>query len=173
MKQQLIIIRGPPGIGKTTIAKELAKKLPNNVAVIDSDILRWDFIPKKTKTFNDHKVVYKSLFDLTKNYLDNGLNVIVEGILSARTSSETLRIDKYAGFRKKGVKVTYIFLKGTDNIQDKRVKSRKKDWIYQPTKKDIKGWTKLSYSSISKNDNIINSNKSKKAILKDILTLIK
>lgn len=138
MKQHLIIIRGSSGIGKSTISKEVAKKIPGLVSLIDSDVLRFDFIPKRTKSFDDRELIYKNLWDLTKNSLNQGLNVIFEGILAKKTNNK-LNIDKYDIYKKKGVKVSKIHLTCSEKIQIKRIKNR-------PDKnsiKQLKEWNEL------------------------------
>jgi len=140
--QQLIIIRGPPGTGKSTIANEVAKELPGIVTVIDIDILRWGFIKKRSKSFNDHNLVYKNLFALTKNSLDEGLNVVLEGVLAGKDEKGRLRIDGYDKFEKKGIKITKIFLKSAKNTQQERLSNRNKQLVAKTTKKDIQDWTK-------------------------------
>lgn len=154
MNQKLIIIRGPPGIGKSTLSKQLAKRLKGGVTVIDIDVIRWGFIVKRTKSYNDHNLVYKNLWDLTKNSLDDGQNVIIEGVLAGRDKNERLRISKYDSYKKEGIQVVYFFLKGSSKSQNKRLKHRNKK---KPSERDIINWTKLSYSSISKNDVVIDT----------------
>jgi len=174
MTQHLIIIRGPPGIGKSTIAKGLAKKLNGIVSVIDVDVLRWDFIPKRTKSFNDHNLVYKNLFDLVKNSLNENLNVIIEGVLAGKDNKGKSRIDQYNKFIKKNIKVTKIFLKGYKSIQYKRLESRKKIMIAKTTIKDYNEWSNLSLKSITKDDIIIDATKkSEDEIINYIISLIK
>jgi len=171
--QQLIIIRGPPGTGKSTIANLIAKKLPDVVAVIDVDVLRWDFIKKRPNNFNDHNLVYKNLWDLTKNSIDEGLNVVLEGILAGRDDIGKLRIDKYDYFKRKGVKVTKIFLISKKKIQQERLKNRNKKFVAKIIKKDIQEWTKLSRESTSKDDIIIDTTgKSKEETVKEILLVV-
>ena len=172
--QQLIIIRGPPGTGKSTIANLIAKRLSGVVAVIGVDVLRWDFIKKRPKNFNDHNLVYKNLWDLTKNSLNEGLNVVLEGVLAGRDKNKKLRIEDYNKFEKKGIKITKIFLISKKNTQQERLKNRNKTFVTKTTKKDIQEWTKLSRESTSKNDIIIDTTgKTKEETVKEILLVLR
>jgi len=174
MTQHLIIIRGPPGIGKSTIAKSLGQKLKGLVSIIDVDVLRWNFIAKRTKSFNDHNLVYKNLYNLVINSLQENSQVIMEGILAGKDDKGRLRIEKYNGFNKQNTKVTRIFLKADKSVQNKRLQSRKKQMVTNATKKDIDEWTNLSLQSITKKDIIIDTTKeSKEKIVRKILSIIK
>lgn len=172
--QQLIIIRGPPETGKSTIANELSSKLPGIVTVIGVDVLRWDFIKNKTKYFNDHNLIYKNLWDLTKNSLDEGLNVILEGVLAGKDKEGNLRVDNYDSFKKRGVKITRIFLISKKITQQERLKNRSQKFDTKATAKDIKEWTKLSQESISKKEVIIDTTgKTKEETVKEILSVVR
>ncbi|MBI2666516.1 AAA family ATPase [Candidatus Woesearchaeota archaeon] len=171
--QHLIIIRGPPGIGKSTIANELAQKLSGAVTVIDVDVLRWVFIKKRPKNFNDHDLIYKNLWDLTKNSIDEGLTVILEGVLAGRDETGKLRIDRYDLFKKKKIKITKLFLMSKKKTQQERLKKRNKKFITTATAKDFQEWTALSKKSISEEDHIIDTTgKTKKETVDLILSFV-
>ena len=174
MHQYLIIVRGPPAIGKSTIVKELAQKLPSIVSVINIDTLRWDFIPKRPKSFNDHEIVYKNLKDIVNNSLKAGINVVIEGILASKDKKGNLRVNEFSKLRKKGVQVINIYLKGTKDVQKKRFQSRSKKYTAKITSREIKEWSDLSNKSISKKDIIIDTtNESINSIVDKIFQLIK
>ena len=170
MVQHLIIIRGPPGIGKSTIAKKLALHISGNVSVVDIDTLRYDFIPKRSNTFNDHNLVYSNLKDIIKNTINDGLSIIIEGILASKDKSGNLRIDEFENFSGPQIKITRIFLKGDKQTQESRLRRRHKKFLHN----EIYEWTQLANSTITKKDSIINtSNKKKSEIINIILKMIK
>lgn len=171
MKQYLIIVRGPPGTGKSTISRELAKKLPGTVTILDSDALRWEFIPKREKNFSDHNLLYKNLWCMTKNSLDEGLNVIIEGILTSKNKNNKFRINKYNYYKKnKDVKLTKIFLESSPEVQKDRIKNRNRK--LKPN--DVISWTKLSYESISEDEHKVSTDKKTVGkIVNEILYIVK
>lgn len=170
MVQHLIIVRGPPGIGKSTISRELAKHISGNVSVVGIDILRWMFIPKRSENFNDHNLAYINLRDICKNTLNEGLSIIIEGILASKDKKGNLRIDEFEKFSEAGVKVSRIFLQGNREIQESRLK--KKNARNSPD--EIQEWTELANSTVTNKDNIIDTNnKTKDIIVEEILKIIK
>ncbi len=170
MVQHLIILRGPPGIGKSTIAKQLANHISGNVSVVGIDILRWEFIPNRSENFNDHNLVYINLKDICKNTLNEGLSIIIEGILASKDKNGNLRIEEFEKFSEAGVKVSRIFLQGSREIQESRL--RKKNAQNSPD--EIQEWTELANSTVTNKDSIIDTNnKTEEVIIDEILKIIK
>jgi len=170
MVQHLIILRGPPGIGKSTISKKLANHISGNVAVVDIDVLRYDFIPKRNEDFNDHALVYSNLKDICKNTLKEGLSIILEGILASKDKNGNLRIDEFEKFSKSGIKATRIFLHGGRETQELRLKKKNAHYSYDK----VQEWTQLANSTITNKDFIINTdNKTENMIVDEILNVIK
>ncbi len=69
MKPRLILIRGPPASGKTTLAKELAKKLGGKIALLMVDEFRWIMTAHKNRDSKDFKVSFKNYLSALENYL--------------------------------------------------------------------------------------------------------
>lgn len=114
------------------------------------------------------------MWDLTKNSLDEGLNVILEGVFAGKDENGNLRIDKYDSFKKKGIKVTKIFLISKKNVQQERLKNRTQKFNTKATAKDIQEWTKLARESISKNEIIIDTTgKTKEETVNEILSVVR
>ncbi len=151
--QHLVIIRGSPGVGKTTLAKRLAEKLPGNVSVVSIDALRYQFIVSRKYEFNDHDLVYKNIEDICKNTLQAGLSVIVEGLLASKDESGNLRIDRLQECASSKIKVSRIFLLADENALHQRL--QQKPSSYQ--KEKVKEWTDLVLSTITSQEKIINT----------------
>ncbi len=175
---QLIIIRGPPGIGKSAVAKGLAKELAGNVALIEVDKLRWNFIANRVENFDDRKLVHKILATLIENFLAFGLDVIVEGILSGRNEDGKLRVDNYTDGAIGSEKVHKFFLKSDEKNQWDRITNREnsesKQFSNDIDKNKIKDWSKLAYGAISEHDTVIDtSNMIKQEVIELILKKVK
>ncbi len=82
----LIVITGPAGSGKSTVSRELAKRLDKS-ACIDVDRVK-DFIVntfiygKAPEGVWQWKLLGKNIGLLAKNYLESGLETIIEGYIS-------------------------------------------------------------------------------------------
>lgn len=72
--QQVIILNGPAGVGKTTIGKLLAQESENSVC-ISGDALK-DFIIRKTDTVKG-RLGYKNGASLIRNFVDAGYELII------------------------------------------------------------------------------------------------
>ena len=67
VSKNLIIINGPPGIGKTTTCEELAKIIPRNV-YLDCDCFMW--ATPYVVTDETENIRYENITFTTKNYLN-------------------------------------------------------------------------------------------------------
>lgn len=87
---KLIILRGPSGSGKSTTAKELFSKAKNKICLIDQDYYRFIFRPagggSKSNTSTIHKMIESDVLIA----LEDGYDVILEGILSVKSYSGVL-----------------------------------------------------------------------------------
>ena len=72
--QQVIILNGPAGVGKTSVGKLLAKESENSVC-ISGDAIK-DFIVRKTDTVKG-RLGYKNGASLIRNYLDAGYKLVI------------------------------------------------------------------------------------------------
>ncbi len=80
MKQNLIIIRGCPAVGKGTLASELAEKLKGKIAKLILDDFQWEMTQTKKRTKKDFEISFKNFLNVLEEYLKNNYTVIVEDI---------------------------------------------------------------------------------------------
>lgn len=87
---KLIVLRGPSGSGKTTTSKILFDNAKKRIALIEQDYYRFIFNPpgggKKPNSDTIHKMIKNDVLTA----LDDGYDVILEGILSVKAYSEVL-----------------------------------------------------------------------------------
>jgi len=76
---KLIIIRGNSGSGKTTVAKELQKRLGHGTMLISQDAVRREMIYVKDEQGNKAVDLLQNLVAFAREHCDNA---ILEGILS-------------------------------------------------------------------------------------------
>ena len=76
MKKFLIVIDGPMGSGKTTVAKLLHEKL-KRTAHLGLDRVKW-FISDFKRVPADNEIVRDVIAAMAKEYLKHGINVIIE-----------------------------------------------------------------------------------------------
>lgn len=76
-RQFLVVLRGPAGAGKSTLARAIQRAIKTKTAVIDTDIFNWQIRPGE----DNKTVVYDNVAVITANYLRYGYNVIVEGLI--------------------------------------------------------------------------------------------
>ncbi len=88
---KLFIITGPAGVGKSTVSKLLAEKL-TKCAVVEGDELYNQVVggAKPWLEGNHTDVMWKNLIDLTKNYLDANIDVVVNYIVYQKRLNQVL-----------------------------------------------------------------------------------
>lgn len=77
---KIIIIRGNSGSGKTTVAKELQKKLGHGVMLISQDVVRREMLYVKDRPNNKAIDLIQTLISFSHEHCDIA---ILEGILNA------------------------------------------------------------------------------------------
>jgi len=129
------------GVGKSTVAKELQKRLPKKTALFERDYFMHKVIPWE----DNNDVVNRALSKLTHLYLADDYNVLLEGTFTKKEDVYLINKLKDIG-RQKNVNVVFLYLNSTLETSLKRNKLRSKD-------KSIKDeWMKKWYqSSIPKN----------------------
>ncbi len=75
-KQFVIILEGPMGAGKTTIASILHPKLPRT-ALLSMDKIKW-FLSDFERNNEDNGLISKVMLSMAKTFLEQGCNVLIE-----------------------------------------------------------------------------------------------
>lgn len=75
--RRLVVLRGPAGAGKSSLAEALRQELGYPAAAIDTDLFNWMIVPGES----NKRVVYDNLCLLAESYLRYGYDVIVSGLI--------------------------------------------------------------------------------------------
>jgi len=87
---KLIVLRGPSGSGKSTVAKIVFEGAKRKIALIDQDHYRFIFRPAGGGSKPNTDTIHKMILHNTLQALNDGYDVILEGILSVRSYGEVL-----------------------------------------------------------------------------------
>ena len=94
--QFLVVLRGPAGVGKTTLAKSVQAAANQRIATIDTDLFNWEIVPGEP----DKALVYRNLSMLAENYLRCRYSVIISGlILSSEEAGAMQKLCRFAASR--------------------------------------------------------------------------
>jgi len=94
MKAWVLWLTGLPGSGKTTIARELMKKLKEEkikVEYLRMDEIRWILTPKRRYTEEERDHAYRALVLIAKFLSKNGISVIMDATGHRRKWRELAR----------------------------------------------------------------------------------
>ncbi|NQV09313.1 AAA family ATPase [Candidatus Woesearchaeota archaeon] len=116
MKPTLIIIRGSPATGKSTLARNLTKKFDGKTALLIVDEFRWVMTAHKNRDKKDYSVSFDNFLYALENYLKLGYTIIVEDVWIRKHKDNATSIKKviYLG-NKYNAKIHQILLKGSWN----------------------------------------------------------
>jgi predicted kinase len=76
-RRRIVVLRGPAGAGKSTLAAALRDRLGYPTAAIDTDLFNWTMVPGEL----NKRVVYDNLCLLTESYLRYGYDVVLSGLI--------------------------------------------------------------------------------------------
>lgn len=133
---KVIIVRGPSGSGKSSVAKRLHEEAKENTALLVRDVFRVD-IAKEQK--NAGEITTDIIEYAAKKFLDNDYTVILEGIFSYKKYSDFIK--RIIDYNKEGD--NYLFYLNVSLEETlKRNKNRPKSKIIDD--EHIKKWYEKS-----------------------------
>lgn len=106
---KLVLLRGPPGVGKSTVAQQLGEEL--EYAVLDYDVFLWRFNAFREPTEEGYAVAFDNLLDVLENYMEQRKGIVVEGILQSREDSDPFNTEELTGLaRRNGYEIHQFLL---------------------------------------------------------------
>ncbi len=119
--QFLVVLRGPAGVGKTTLAKSVQATAAQRVATIDTDLFNWEIVPGEP----DKALVYRNLVMLAESYLRSHHSVIISGlILSSEEAGAMQKLRRFAASR--GVIFLDFYCRASREVVVQRNRTRDK-----------------------------------------------
>ena len=116
MKPVLITIRGSPASGKSTLARNLTKKIKGKVALLIVDEFRWVMTAHEDRDKKDYMVSFDNYLYALENYLKLGYTVITEDAWVRKHEDNATSIKKVEELGKKySAEIHQILLKGSWN----------------------------------------------------------
>lgn len=82
----VIVLRGPAGAGKSTLAIAIQQALGYPTAHLDTDVLNWQFVPGELNKY----VVFDVLQQITNTYLAHGYHVVIAGTIPTNEEAGAL-----------------------------------------------------------------------------------
>lgn len=148
---KLVILRGRPGSGKSTVAERIQEKINNQkAAIFTPDYFYWQVYPGED---NQH-LVNQVLNYAIKKYLQSGYLVILEGILPKSENGELFKwLQKYC--RENNFEFNSFFLDLSLPKAIERNKQREKGT--EISDEDIKNWYSNASPKEIKNEIVINT----------------
>jgi predicted kinase len=161
----IVIICGLPGVGKTTIAKDLAPLI--NAVVLSTDKIRKEMIPNPNYKKQEKKLIYKVLLIVAKYLHKAGINCILDATFNTENSRRELT--KKLDLSQE--QICLVECMCPEDIVISRLKHRKNDY----SDADISIYKKMKriYEPIKEDHIIINTNQQpSKTNAKDIVIQI-
>lgn len=167
MKPKLIIIRGPPASGKSTLARGVVKKTKGKVALLIVDEFRWVMTAHEDRDAKDYEVSFDNYLYALENYLKLGYTVVTEDVFVRKHKDKSTSIDFVIELGKKyKADISVYLLKGSfDTI--KHINTLRPMVIPQ---KELKELYDKVYSQSVKGETIVTiDDKDTNQILKEVL----
>lgn len=170
MKPVLITIRGSPASGKSTLARNLAKKITGKIALLIVDEFRWVMTAHEDRDKKDYAVSFNNFLYALENYLKLGYTVITEDVWVRKHKDSATSIKKAIELGKKyDAEIHQILLKGNWNTI-KHINTLRPMVIPQ---KELKELYNKVYSENTKSEVVIDIDEKKpNQILKEALKII-
>lgn len=118
----LIMMAGPPLSGKSTLAKEIARRAFEPTLLIENDVIREQIVSAPPKfTITEHRRVYNVSWELIRLALANHCNVVFD----ATNRTDSGRAGAYAAASEHSARVLVIFVTTNPEALFRRYRSVK------------------------------------------------
>lgn len=163
----LVLVCGLPGTGKSTVAKELAKRI--NGKLLRTDIIRKEMIKKPKYTERGKQNVYELLFSRAEHLLSKKINCILDGTFYKKS----LRKRASDVAKKTGAKFEIIECICPEKIIFERMKKRIK--IGDASDADFRIYEKMKneYEPIEEKHIVIDTSKNYEKIIEKVVKIDK
>ena len=118
----IIIICGLPGVGKTTLAKEIAPLV--NAVLLSTDKIRKELLSRPTYGRGERKLIYNGMILIAKYLHNAGINCILDATFTRESSR--LEIKKKLGLASKDFHIIECIC--PEDIILSRLQERKYDY---------------------------------------------
>jgi predicted kinase len=95
---ELVVVCGLPGVGKTTVAEDIAERLDGQL--LRTDVIRKELLSDPDYTEEEAQMVYREMFDRASEIIEDGGQAVLDGTFKeegyrehAITLSESLEVD--------------------------------------------------------------------------------
>jgi len=127
----IIVIRGLPGSGKTTLARKLADYTMQEfvfvgVVVLSTDVIRKELFSKPKYTSEESALVYKVLFYTAQQLNLVGTHCILDATFINDNGDSTSSISHEVGVKESDVKIIECIC--AEDVAISRIKNRKNDY---------------------------------------------
>ncbi|MFT4343788.1 MAG: AAA family ATPase [Candidatus Woesearchaeota archaeon] len=108
--KKLIILRGPSGVGKSTVIKELLLHFGKNVAYIPVAHTTYSLIPEEIEFASDNLInlMHDNADDLVRNFLKANYTVLTDAIFYHKTNNKS-RLDRLVKIGQRNNAKIYVF----------------------------------------------------------------
>jgi predicted kinase len=160
---KLIILRGNSGSGKTTIAKELQKKIGSNTLLVSQDVIRREMLMVSDGPDTKALPMLKEMLRYGKEHCET---VILEGIMVGDwyRSLFELAKDLYG----KDVYAYYFDIPFEETINRHKTRAKRSEFGEEAMRE---WWVEKDYSDILE-ETAITADKDKETIIQEILSAI-
>ena len=83
---QLIVVCGLPGVGKTTVAEDIAERVDGRL--LRTDVIRKEIVSDPDYTAEESRMVYGELFDRARETVENGQAAVLDGTFKDATDRD-------------------------------------------------------------------------------------
>lgn len=117
----VVVVCGPPGVGKTTVAAAAATRL--DAAVLRTDVVRKELFPEPTYADAETEAVYAELLERGREHVTAGRSVVLDGTF--RTRSQRGRA--LATARECGADTRLLRVECAESVVRERIAAREGD----------------------------------------------